>query len=165
LFILEGGDIVSIQIQPAYNRLDLIRELFTEYTDMLGIDLTFQGFDEEIHTLPGKYALPKGRLYIAVCDDDLAGCIALRPLDEKCCEMKRLFVRPQFRGLKIGKLLIDTIIAEAKNMQYEYMVLDSLSSLEKAVSIYKSMGFCETEPYYNNPIPGAVYLRLDLGSA
>jgi len=165
LFILEGGDIVSIQIQPAYNRLDLIRELFTEYTDMLGIDLTFQGFDEEIHTLPGKYALPKGRLYIAVCDDDLAGCIALRPLDEKCCEMKRLFVRPQFRGLKIGKLLIDTIIAEAKNMQYKYMVLDSLSSLEKAVSIYKSMGFCETEPYYNNPIPGAVYLRLDLGSA
>ena len=156
---------MSIQIQPAYNRLDLIRELFTEYTDMLGIDLTFQGFDEEIHTLPGKYALPKGRLYIAVCDDDLAGCIALRPLDEKCCEMKRLFVRPQFRGLKIGKLLIDTIIAEAKNMQYEYMVLDSLSSLEKAVSIYKSMGFCETEPYYNNPIPGAVYLRLDLGSA
>lgn len=156
---------MSIQIQPAYNRLDLIRELFTEYTDMLGIDLTFQGFDEEIHTLPGKYALPKGRLYIAVCDDDLAGCIALRPLDEKCCEMKRLFVRPQFRGLKIGKLLIDTIIAEAKNMQYKYMVLDSLSSLEKAVSIYKSMGFCETEPYYNNPIPGAVYLRLDLGSA
>lgn len=156
---------MSIQIQPAYNRLDLIRELFTEYTDMLGIDLTFQGFDEEIHTLPGKYALPKGRLYIAVCDDDLAGCIALRPLDEKCCEMKRLFVRPQFRGLKIGKLLIDTIIAEAKNMQYEYMVLDSLSSLERAVSIYKSMGFCETEPYYNNPIPGAVYLRLDLGSA
>lgn len=153
-----------VQIQPAYNRLDLIRELFTEYTDMLGIDLTFQGFDEEIHTLPGKYALPKGRLYIAVCDDDLAGCIALRPLDEKCCEMKRLFVRPQFRGLKIGRLLIDTIIAEAKNMQYEYMVLDSLPSLEKAVSIYKSMGFCETEPYYNNPIPGAVYLRLDLGS-
>jgi len=131
---------------------------------MLGIDLTFQGFDEEIHTLPGKYALPKGRLYIAVCDDDLAGCIALRPLDEKCCEMKRLFVRPQFRGLKIGRLLIDTIIAEAKNMQYEYMVLDSLPSLEKAVSIYKSMGFRETEPYYNNPISGAVYLRLDLGS-
>ena len=156
---------MSIQIQPAYNRLDLIRELFTEYTDMLGIDLTFQGFDEEIHTLPGKYALPKGRLYIAVCDDDLAGCIALRPLDEKCCEMKRLFVRPQFRGLKIGKLLIDTIIAEAKNMQYKYMVLDSLSSLERAVSIYKSMGFRETEPYYNNPISGAVYLRLDLGSA
>lgn len=153
-----------VQIQPAYNRLDLIRELFTEYTDMLGIDLTFQGFDEEIHTLPGKYALPKGRLYIAVCDDDLAGCIALRPLDEKCCEMKRLFVRPQFRGLKIGRLLIDTIIAEAKNMQYEYMVLDSLPSLEKAVSIYKSMGFRETEPYYNNPISGAVYLRLDLGS-
>lgn len=153
---------MSIEIQLAYNQLNEIKELFAEYTDMLGVDLSFQDYDKEINTLPGKYALPGGRLYIALCDHALAGCIALRPMDEKCCEMKRLFVRPQYRGLKIGKLLIDTIIAEAQSMQYEYMVLDTLASMEKALSIYKRLGFQEIEPYYHNPIQGAVYLRLDL---
>lgn len=153
---------MSVEIRSAYNHIDEIKELFAEYTDMLGIDLTFQDYEKEIDTLPAKYALPKGRLYIALYDNAPVGCIALRPVDEKYCEMKRLFVKPPFRGLKIGKLLIDTVIAEAKRMQYEYMVLDTLTSLDRALFLYKSLGFCEFEPYYHNPIQGVVYLRLDL---
>ncbi len=153
---------MKIEIRAAYEEIDSVRGLFNEYTHMLGVNLDFQKYDEELDGLPGKYDRPDGRLYVALVEDQIAGCIGLRRFDASTCEMKRLFVRPQFRGVKVGRLLAEKVIQEAKMMGYKHMVLDTLTQLETASILYKSLGFCEIEPYYLNPLDQPIYMRLDL---
>jgi putative acetyltransferase len=140
------------------------RKLFREYESWLGMSLCFQGFEEELATLPGKYAPPNGKLLLAYSDDRLAGCIALRPLkDDGVCEMKRLFVRDGFRGRQIGRHLIERVINEAREIGYSTMRLDThLEKMGKAVELYRSHGFVEIPPYYDNPHAGVLFMSLTL---
>ena len=138
------------------------REIFREYQLALGIDLCFQDFEQELAALPGKYAPPQGRLYLAFIDEMLAGCIALRSFQEGLCEMKRLYVRPQFRGQNLGLLLATEIIAEARKIGYRQMVLDTLETMTAAQRLYRSLGFQEIHPYCFNPIDGALFMSLHL---
>ena len=151
---------MDIILKSAVNDTDTIRTLFREYEAFLGVDLCFQSFEEELRTLPGKYAEPKGRLYLALCDGEAAGCIALRPNGETACEMKRLFVREKYRGLGIGELLAKQLVSDAKEIGYQTMRLDTLESLTSAVALYRKLGFVQTDPYYHNPYEGVVYLEL-----
>ena len=153
---------MSIRIKTAYDELDEIKELFKEYSAALGIDLDFQDYEKELANLPDKYALPHGRLYIATYNDVLAGCVALRPLGGNRCEMKRLYVKPQYRKMKIGNALVEKITADAKDIGYENMVLDTLASMKPAICLYKKNGFYEIEPYCYNPVEDAVFLQKDL---
>ena len=147
-----------------------VRRLFTEYAEWIGIDLCFQGFDRELAELPGRYAPPRGRTLLALhgepetelSDEALAGCVALRPLDEHICEMKRLFVRPAFRGQGLGRRLALAVLDEARSIGYRTMRLDTLNTMTEAIALYKSIGFVEIESYYDNPIPCAVYMELVL---
>lgn len=156
---------MRVTVTLAYQRLDAIRELFCEYASSLPIPLDFQGFEEELRSLPGKYALPDGRLYIALANNAVAGCIALRRFDASRCEMKRLFVRNAFRGLSIGRILAEKIVAEALAAGYASMLLDTLDSMTAARSLYTALGFAERAAYYHNPAPGAVYMEKILRSA
>jgi putative acetyltransferase len=153
---------LALEIRPAYGDIDRIKTLFEEYRAMLGIDLQFQNYDAEFQNLPGDYAPPRGRLYLAVWDGRPAGCVALHPYDGARCEIKRLFVRPEFRGKKIGRALVEQTIADAKKMGYRALVLDTLPFLDNSIALYKKLGFEETEPYRYNPVPGALYLSLTL---
>ena len=134
--------------------------LFREYADWLGIDLSFQGFEAELASLPGKYAPPMGELMLACSPDGGAlGCVAVRPLDGAVvCEMKRLYVRPAARGLGIGRILVAAIIKSAEELGYAQMKLDTLPSMPEAFALYKRCGFLEIPAYYHNPVPGTVYL-------
>lgn len=138
------------------------RMLFQEYAASLGIDLNFQGFDNELATLPGEYAPPEGCLLLACLDRDAVGCVAVRKLDKEICEMKRLYVRPGTRGLHIGRILTTAAITKAKEMGYRVIRLDTLASMEVARLLYRSLGFREIPPYRYNPIEGAIYMELDL---
>lgn len=139
------------------------RKLFREYEAWFGLALCFQNFDDEVANLPGKYAAPEGRLYSAFADGKLAGCIALRKLEDGICEVKRLFVREEFRNQKIGVALIEKIIAEASKIGYEKMRLDTYPpKMPKAVSLYKSYGFREIPAYYYNPYGEALYMEKSL---
>jgi len=139
------------------------RELFREYESWLGMSLCFQDFEREVATLPGKYAMPDGRLYLAYFDDKLAGCIALRKLEDGIGEMKRLFVRDGFRGQKIGVHLIEKVIADAKEIGYEKMRLDTYPpKMGKAVSLYETHGFAPIPPYYDNPHADVLFMELSL---
>lgn len=141
------------------------RELFVEYAHSLGIDLCFQGFEQELATLPGAYAPPQGRLLLAATPAEYLGCVALRHrpmIEEHSCEMKRLYVRPQARGRGLGRALAERIIAEAREIGYARIVLDTLATMDAALGLYHSLGFRETAPYYDNPIPEARYLALTL---
>lgn len=142
--------------------LQQVRELFQEYQASLDIDLCFQDFEKELLDLPGKYAPPQGRLYVAFSDGLLAGCVALRPLQEEQCEIKRLYVRPQFRGQDIGKQLLKQVITEAQRIGYHQVLLDTLYAMTAARSLYYSVGFREIPPYCFNPVKEAVFMCLDL---
>ena len=140
--------------------LEETRALFREYQDWLGLKLCFQNFDEEVAELPGKYAAPDGRLLLARADGQIAGCVALRKLEEGVCEMKRLFVRDRFRGLKIGVKLLDRIIDEARALGYAKMRLDTFPPrMGKAVSLYEAYGFYEIPAYYHNPFGETLYME------
>jgi len=139
------------------------RELFLEYAQSLGFSLCFQNFDQELAALPGDYAPPDGRLLLAEFEGQLAGCVALHRLDGKTCEMKRLYLRPQYRGKGVGRALADIIIAEARAIGYERMRLDTVEPVMKdAVAMYRRLGFKEIPPYCANPIAGAMYMELRL---
>ena len=141
----------------------LVRQLFLEYAHSLGFSLCFQNFDKELANLPGDYAAPHGRLFLAEYDGKFAGCGALRRLDQESCEMKRLYVRPEFRGKGLGRLLAEKLIAEARRIGYRRMRLDTVEPVMKtAVAMYREMGFREIEPYCQNPIAGALYMELAL---
>ena len=137
----------------------LMRELFSEYGRSLGIDLSFQDFDEELATLPGKYTPPDGAVIIALQGTDACGCVALRRIDQATCEMKRLYVRPDARGLGIGAELVRLIVDRAKSRGYRAMRLDTLPSMKSAIALYSSFGFREIPAYTFNPIHGAVYME------
>lgn len=139
------------------------REIFREYEAWIETDLCFQSFEQELAELPGKYAPPEGRLLLAYDQDDLAGCVALRKIGEGVCEMKRLFVRPAFHGKGIGRRLIDQVVKEARDIGYQRMRLDTLPPrMNKAIALYRRLGFKEIEPYYDNPVPGALFMELPL---
>ncbi|HEX6650742.1 MAG TPA: GNAT family N-acetyltransferase [Pyrinomonadaceae bacterium] len=139
------------------------RTLFEEYAASLGISLCFQNFDQELKSLPGKYAPPDGLLLLATENNELAGCIALRKLSPGICEMKRLFVRPTYRSHGLGRVLVETIIDEARKLGYTHMRLDTLPGLmDKAIALYRSFGFVDIAPYCENPVEGAKFMQLEL---
>ncbi len=160
---------MNIKIIPAYDHPGEIGELFTEYTNML-IEgdssfqkyLDLQHYDEEIKHPESKYGGPYGRLYLAYCDGELSGCIGLKKIDEQNCEMKRLYVRPQFRGKKIGSRLVEKVITDAKEIGYKYMLLDTFPFLKPAIHMYTKFGFYPIERYNDNPMDESVYMKLDL---
>lgn len=140
--------------------------IFQEYGDSLGIDLSFQDFEQELATLPGLYAAPRGTLLLAWVEGELAGCCALRPIDDvdvaNAAEMKRLYVRPAFRRFGLGRLLAEAVLDAARQMGYSSVLLDTLDDMEAARALYEELGFVEVPPYYHNPIAGSHYLRVDL---
>jgi carbonic anhydrase len=139
------------------------RELFKEYEAWLEIDLCFQGFEKELAELPGAYAPPNGRLLLAYDNGLLAGCVALRKIGDGVCEMKRLFVRREFQRKGLGRQLVNAIVSEAKQIGYQRMRLDTLPpKMNTAIALYRSLGFREIEPYYDNPVPRAKFMELDL---
>lgn len=153
----------AIVLADNRERIAAVRELFLEYASGLGFDLCFQSFEQELAGLPGDYAFPTGILLLALADDQPAGCVALRELEADVCEMKRLYVRPQFRGTGLGFDLVHWVIESAKAMGYARMRLDTVAPvMQKAVELYRRLGFVEIAPYRENPIPGALYMELDL---
>jgi GNAT superfamily N-acetyltransferase len=145
--------------------IEAVRHLFQEYGESLGFSLCFQSFEQELAELPGKYAPPSGRLLLAKGADSagFAGCVALRKLEEEICEMKRLYVAPAFRGKKIGELLADVIIREGRNIGYKRMRLDTVPGvMDRAIAMYRGRGFREIPAYTTNPVPGAIFLELEL---
>ena len=158
----------GIELREAQGQGDLlaVRELFLDYQADIGIDLCFQGFADELQSLPGEYAPPTGALFLALVDGAPAGCVALRPLPNtdhlNACEMKRLFVRRAFRGFGLGRLLVERIMTQGHLAGYTTMLLDTLSDMETARALYQEAGFVEVAPYYHNPLPGAHYLKADL---
>ena len=157
----------SFTITPAADATDLaeIRGLFTEYARGLGVDLCFQGFAEELATLPGLYAPPRGALLLARKQAVPAGCVAVRPRGEGVCEMKRLYVRPEFRGSGLGRALAERIIETGRRLGYRRMVLDTLAHMRPALRLYDQLGFRPSTPYYHNPLPEVVFLSLALDAA
>ena len=151
-----------IIVAPAVDEAETLRELFREYQRWLNVDLCFQDFEAELAGLPGAYAPPRGGAWIARVDGKVAGCIALRPLDEDLCEMKRLWVRPEFRGLGLGRRLAAVAIRAACEARYQAMCLDTLGQMSEAHALYDSLGFVEIPAYYDNPLDDVRYLRLEL---
>ncbi|MFN7727370.1 MAG: GNAT family N-acetyltransferase [Rubrivivax sp.] len=163
--VAAGPDIQVLEARSAAH-LDAARSIFREYAAGLGVDLCFQNFEAELAGLPGDYAEPAGVLLLAWVDGELAGCGAMRPLPDvdytDACEMKRLFVRPAFRSLGLGRLLAQALLDRGQQAGYSNMLLDTLDDMEAARSLYAALGFQEIPPYYYNPIPGAHYLCADL---
>jgi GNAT superfamily N-acetyltransferase len=153
-----------IEIRPAElpGEVPVVRRLFLEYAEGLGVDLCFQDFEAELASLPGKYSPPRGRLMLAWDGDSALGCIALRPVDGETCEMKRLYVQPRVRGERLGLRLVERICSEARDAGYRRMCLDTLPTMSSAIGLYATLGFRPIAPYVFNPIEGALFLGLDL---
>jgi ribosomal protein S18 acetylase RimI-like enzyme len=162
------SDSTDIQLALAQDPSDLaaVRTLFQEYAQSLNIDLCFQNFEAELAGLPGEYGPPRGYLLLATVAGEIAGCCALRPLDSvdyaNACEMKRLYVRAPFRGLGLGRRLVEEVLERARQSDYGCVLLDTLSDMEAARALYDDLGFDEIPPYYFNPIAGAHYLKAEL---
>lgn len=139
-----------------------VKELFLEYSESLGFDLSFQNFDAELDNFPLQYSPPTGSLLLALAQNLPIGCVGVRYFEDGICEMKRLFVKPNFRGKRVGRLLAEAAVKAGKNLGYERMRLDTLPTMETANHLYGSLGFVEIEPYRYNPIEGARYLELNL---
>ena len=163
----EGAPEIVLRCPDTPALLDVAREIFREYALSLDVDLCFQNFDDELAHLPGDYAVPSGQLLLAWVDGELAGCGALRACSEadyaNACEMKRLYVRPGFRRSGLGRVLAQALLDEARRAGYSVMLLDTLDDMEAARELYEMLGFVEIPPYYYNPIPGAHYLKAELG--
>ncbi len=153
-----------IRIAPVHQpaEVEIVRELFREYADSLGVDLCFQGFEKELAGLPGDYAPPAGRLYLVYAEETPAACVGLRKIADGICEMKRLYVRPLHRGRGIGRQLVLKLIEDARSLGYTKMRLDTLPSMKGAQELYRAMGFKPIEPYRANPVPGALFLELNI---
>lgn len=143
-------------------QIKLTRKLFIEYATYLDFDLDFQNFEEELKTLPGDYSPPDGCILLAFYNDNLAGCVGLRKFKDEICEMKRLYVRPEFRKKRIGRALSDAIINQALKIGYHFMRLDTLPHMKVAIALYLSLGFKEIKPYCYNPFEGAKFFELNL---
>jgi ribosomal protein S18 acetylase RimI-like enzyme len=146
-----------LHIHPAID-VSLVRDLFLEYADFIGVDLGFQDFQREIATLPGDY----DPILVAHWNSEPAGCVAMHAIERRLCEMKRLYVRPAYRGHAIGRTLAERIIAEGRRRGYERMRLDTLPTMQEAIPLYRSLGFVEIPPYRYNPIAGTKFMELDL---
>ncbi len=158
----EKQSVNIVQAERA-SQIDDARSIFREYEVWIDLDLCFQGFEAELATLPGKYAMPDGRLLLAYVDDRLGGCIAMRKLENGICEMKRLFVRDDFRGLKIGIALIERLIDDARQIGYSKMRLDTFPpKMGKALNLYETLGFVKILPYYENPHSDVLFMELSL---
>lgn len=142
--------------------IDVVRTLFREYQASLGVDLCFQNFESELASLPGAYAPPRGRLYLGLSGSDAACCVAFRPHDADTAEMKRLYVRPAFRGFGFGRVLARAVEDDARALGYARIVLDTLPSMAEAQAMYASLGFRDVPPYTANPVPGTRFLALEL---
>jgi putative acetyltransferase len=154
---------LSIAQAESPTQIAQARELFVEYAQSLGFSLCFQNFDQELAGLPGDYSQPDGRLLLAEIERELAGCVALHKLDGDICEMKRLYLRPKFRGKGLGRVLAEKIINEARAIGYKRMRLDTVEPVMKdAVAMYRRLGFREIAPYRANPMEGTLYMELEL---
>jgi len=154
---------MKITYAKTLSEIEEVRRLFREYAEFMGSALSFEGrFEEELAGLPGKYTPPEGALLIAGNGQTITGCVALRKFKDGVCEMKRLFVRPQFRGQGIGRALAENIIKEGQKFGYKTMRLGTLDRLQEAMKLYESLGFKRVKPYYNKVLPGAVFWELDL---
>jgi ribosomal protein S18 acetylase RimI-like enzyme len=156
---VDSADVILISDAHRTERLDIIRLLFREYADALSFDLGFQSFNDELGSLPGSYAPPSGRLIAALDGAEPAGCVALHNLGEGYCEMKRLYVRPAYRGRKIGRALAKKAILEARGIGYRAMRLDTVSSMTEAIALYRALGFYAIAPYRFNPLRHALYFE------
>jgi GNAT superfamily N-acetyltransferase len=154
-----------VRLDPATSEADLdaIRQLFREYADSLGVDLNYQGFDREVRELPGDYAPPAGTLLLARHDHEIAGCVGVRPFDERTAEIKRLYVRPTGRGFGLGRTLAEAAISFARDAGFERMRLDTLPQMQRAQELYRTLGFISIDPYRFSAVPGTVYMELVLG--
>jgi putative acetyltransferase len=151
-----------VQVQSE-SQIEQVRQLFLEYARSLGFSLCFQNFDQELANLPGDYSPPHGKLLLAEFEGELAGCVALHKLENEICEMKRLYLRPQFRGKGLGRALATRIIAEARDLGYSRLRLDTVeSAMQDAVAMYLKLGFRKIDPYCENPMPSALYMELVL---
>ena len=183
---MPGDKAVLLCVPEGNAAMDAVRKIFLDYAETLGVDLGFQNFDDELALLPGDYAAPRGTLLLALVRQEpdaegdpenalrlpdgstaqVAGCCALRPLDSADCpnaaEMKRLYVRPAFRGMGLGRQLADAILDAARHAGYSHVLLDTLDDMEAARTLYEELGFVEIPPYYHSPIAGAHYLKADL---
>ena len=183
---LPGDKAVLLCVPEGSAAIDAVRKIFLDYAETLGVDLGFQNFDHELAVLPGDYAAPRGTLLLALVRQEpnaegdpenalrlpdgrtaqVAGCCALRPLDSADCpnaaEMKRLYVRPAFRGMGLGRQLADAILDAARHTGYSHVLLDTLDDMEAARTLYEELGFVEIPPYYHSPIAGSHYLKADL---
>jgi len=157
-----GGWVLKLVHVGSSEEMPVVRKLFLEYAASLDVDLCFQGFEHELETLPGEYAPPEGTIIIALCDEDAAGCVALRKIDTAVCEMKRLYVKPEHRSKGVGRALAEAVIAQAREIGYASMRLDTLQSMTEANALYVSLGFAACAPYRFNPYENAVFMELAL---
>lgn len=160
---------MEIEVVPAFGYRDEVKKLFKEYTDNLVEHepafrkyLDEQNYDEEVENLEMKYGMPWGRLYLLLCDGRIAGSIGLKKFDEESCEIKRLYIRPEFRGHHLSDILLKKFIDDAREIGYKYILLDTFPFLESAIHIYKKLGFYEIESYNNSPMDNLIYLKYDL---